>query len=47
VQTRAFWDTSGNVLYAYLRQLSMDARGLLISVSGETRIVVDTTQSCP
>ena len=27
VQTRTFWDTSGNVLYAYLRQLSLDARG--------------------
>jgi hypothetical protein len=47
VQTRTFWDTSGNVLYAYLRQLSLDARGLLIAVSGETRITVDTTQSCP
>jgi hypothetical protein len=47
VQTRTFWDTSGNVLYAYLRQLSLDARGLLIAVSGETRIAVDTTEACP
>jgi hypothetical protein len=47
VQTRTFWDTTGNVLYAYLRQISIDARGLIISVSSETRIIVDTTQSCP
>jgi hypothetical protein len=47
VQTRTFWDTSGNVLYAYLRQLSLDARGLLIAVSGETQVAVDTTESCP
>ncbi len=47
IQTRTFWDTSGAVLYAYLRELSLDARGLLIAVSGETRITVDTTQSCP
>jgi len=47
IQTRTFWDTSGNVLYAYLRQLSLDARGVLIAVSGETRIAVDSTQSCP
>jgi hypothetical protein len=47
VQTRTFWDTSGNVLYAYLRQMSFDARGLLTAVSGETQITVDTTQGCP
>jgi hypothetical protein len=47
VQTRTFWDTSGTVLYAYLRQLSFDARGLLIAVSAENQITVDSTQSCP
>ena len=47
IQTRTFWDTGGNILYAYLRQLSLDARGLLVAVSAETRITVDTTQSCP
>jgi len=47
VQTRTFWDSSANVLYGYLRQISVDARGQLVAVSGETRITVDTTQACP
>jgi hypothetical protein len=47
VQTRTFWDSSGNVLYAYLRKLTIDARGQIAAVSGETQIIVDTTQACP
>ena len=46
VQTRTFWDTSTGTLYAYLRQFSFDARGVLYAVSGENQITVDVAQPC-
>ena len=46
VQSRTLWDSTGGVLYAYLRALSFDARGSLVSVSGENQIIVDTPTSC-
>ena len=46
LQTRTVWDSTGGTLYAYLRSLSFDARGLLISVSGETQITVDVPTAC-
>jgi hypothetical protein len=46
VQTRTLWDSTGGVLYAYLRSFSFDARGLLVSVSGENRITVDVPTPC-
>ena len=40
--------TAGVLAAGYkIWQLSLDARGVLIAVSGETRIAVDSTQSCP
>ena len=46
VQTRTVWDSTGGVLYAYLRSFSFDARGLLASVSAENRITVDVPTAC-
>jgi len=46
IQTRTYWDSTGGVLYAYLRTLSFDARGLLISVSAESQVTVDTPTAC-
>lgn len=45
-QTRTVWDPSGGVLYAYLRSFTFDARGMLISVSGENQITVDVPVAC-
>jgi hypothetical protein len=46
VQTRTVWDSTGGVLYAYLRSFAFDARGLLLSISGENRIIVDVPTVC-
>jgi hypothetical protein len=46
VQTRTYWDSSGGVLYQYLRTFTYDARGLLLSVSAETRSTIDTPGAC-
>lgn len=46
MQTRTVWDSTGGVLYGFQRTLAFDARGLLISVSGETQVTIDTPTSC-
>jgi hypothetical protein len=46
LQTRTVWDSSAGVLYAYQRTMSFDARGLLVSVSAETQVTVDTAIAC-
>ncbi len=46
--SRVVYNAAGaKTLYSFVRQLSFDARGLLLSVSAETRISVDVTESCP
>ncbi len=46
--SRVVYNAAGDkTLYSFVRQLSFDARGLLLSVSAETRITVDVTESCP
>ncbi len=46
--SRTVYNAAGDkTLYAFVRQLSFDARGLLLSASAETRITVDATESCP
>lgn len=48
VVSRVVYNATGDkTLYQFFRQLSFDARGLLLSVSAETRVTVDTTESCP
>lgn len=46
LQARTFWDSTGGVLYAYQRNLTFDARGLLVSVSAETQVTVDVPTAC-
>ncbi|HEX4795511.1 MAG TPA: hypothetical protein VH370_17095 [Humisphaera sp.] len=48
VVSRMVYNESGDqTLYQFVRQLSLDARGLLVSVSGETRVTIDVTEPCP
>ncbi|HWE02450.1 MAG TPA: hypothetical protein VG326_08560 [Tepidisphaeraceae bacterium] len=48
VATRVVYNPTGDkTIYAFVRQLSFDARGLLFAISGETRVTVDVTESCP
>lgn len=46
LQTRTVWDSSGGVLYGYQRTLAFDARGLLVTVSAETQVTIDTPTAC-
>ena len=47
IQTRTAYNEAGDQkLYAYFRQLKFDSTGLLVSVSAETRVVVDTPDPC-
>jgi hypothetical protein len=46
MQTRTVWDSTGGVLYEYQRTLTFDARGLLLSVSAETQVTIDTPTAC-
>jgi len=46
MQTRTVWDSTGGVLYGYQRTLTFDARGLLVSVSAETQVTIDTPTAC-
>ena len=46
LQTRTVWDSAGGVLYGYQRTLSFDARGLLVSVSAESQVTIDTPTAC-
>ena len=45
-QTRTVWDSTGGVLYGFQRTLTFDARGLLISISAETQVTIDTPTAC-
>ena len=45
---RVVYNPSGDQkLYAFVRTLSFDARGVLLSVGGEARVTVSDTESCP
>jgi len=46
IQTRTLWDSVGGVLYAYLRNFTFDARGVLVSISGEAQVTVDIPTEC-
>ena len=46
LQTRTLWDPAAGTLYAYLRSLTFDARGVLVSISGENQITVDVAMAC-
>lgn len=46
--SRVVYNAAGDkTLYSFVRQLSFDSRGLLLSVGAETRITVDVTEACP
>ena len=48
VVSRVVYNPAGDqALYSFVRMLSFDARGLLVSVGAETRVTVDATESCP
>lgn len=47
VVSRVVYNPSGDqALYSFVRMMSFDARGLLVSVGAETRVTVDTTEAC-
>src|SRR5262249_1192455 len=47
VVSRVVYNAAGDqVLYSFMREMSFDARGLLVSVGTETRVTVDATESC-
>lgn len=47
VQTRTVYNASGDaVLYAYYVTMTYDSKGCLLSISGETRVAVDTPGPC-
>ena len=48
VATRVVYNPTGDkTIYAFVRQLSFDARGSLYAIGEETRMTVDVTESCP
>jgi hypothetical protein len=48
VVTRTVYNESGDkTLYSFVRPLTFDARGLLVSAGAETRVTVDVTEACP
>ena len=48
VTTRVVYNPTGDkTIYAFVRQLSFDARGTLFAIGAEARITVDVTESCP
>lgn len=47
VVCRMVYNESGDqTLYQFVRKLSFDACGLLVAVSGETRVTIDATEAC-
>lgn len=47
IQTRAaYFDAGDQILYGYFRDLVFDSNGLLVTVSGETRTIIDTPEDC-
>lgn len=47
VVSRVVYNAGGDrSLYAFLREMSFDARGLLTAISAETRVTVDATEAC-
>lgn len=46
MQTREYWDGTGNVLYYFTRLLTWDSAGELYSISAETQHTTDTTVPC-
>ena len=48
VLSRTVYNEVGDkTLYSFVRPLTFDARGLLVSVGVETRVTVDVTEACP
>jgi hypothetical protein len=48
VVSRVVYNPAGDqALYSFLRMMSFDARGVLVSVGAETRVTVDATEACP
>jgi hypothetical protein len=48
VATRVIYNAAGDkTIYAFVRQMSFDARGTLVAIGAETRVTVDVTESCP
>jgi len=44
---RVVYNAAGDqTLYSFVRMLSFDARGLLVSIGAETRVTVDVTEAC-
>lgn len=46
LQTRTYYDTSSHVLSQFTRVFNIDATGLIISMSAETKATVDSATSC-
>jgi len=46
MQTRTVWDSTAGVLYGFQRTLTFDARGVLVSVSAESQVTIDTPTAC-
>ena len=47
VVSRIVYNEAGDKsLYSFVRPLTFDARGLLVSAGAETRVTVDVTESC-
>lgn len=47
MQTRTAYNESGDeTLYAYYRNFTYDSRGLLVSISAETRVTIDAPEEC-
>jgi hypothetical protein len=48
VVSRTVYNEAGDkTLYSFVRPLTFDARGVLVSVGAETRVTVDVTEACP
>lgn len=48
VTTRMSYNDAGDEkLYAFHRTFTFDSRGMLATISGETRVEVDTPGACP
>jgi predicted secreted hydrolase len=46
VCSRPVWDSTNGVFYAMEREITIDSCGLMISISAETRVNVDTAEDC-
>ncbi len=44
--TRMSYSTTSHKLYGYYRTFKYDSKGLLVTISGETRVEIDEAESC-